>query len=404
MFTSPYFSPVVIAGRNLPPEELSRSGCLEHTVRNSRCLPLGVQSFQGIPFDCGDRFIYVRDGSLQLTFPPLRARYLVFLHASETQPQAAGEDGIVRNFRGPAPLMEHICDYAVRYADGSEVTVPIRSRMEINDMRTPWGQGPFLTVPHIRDKAIPTATDNFFAGLPGAPWGGSQTRVYDGWSELTQWLFAYENPYPDKPVIGMEIRKKDGNVFLFGIAAGDVASHPLRYGRRQKALLSLTGDPKDALNLVDIDLGHIISVTPQQVYENISWENSSAEDMPSVSEGKYIVEFDAHEDAILYAGEERAPIPFKDIRRNAGIFINPAERPVTLKVLDENNKPVPAKVHAHGAAGEYLPPRNRHRIPNPHWFEDYGADHTRGGHWSCYIDGTAEYWLPSGEVFFEVTK
>ena len=51
-------------------------------------------------------------------------------------------------------------------------------------------------------------------------------------------------------------------------------------------------------------------------------------------------------------------------------------------------KPVPVKLHVHGERGEYLPPNDRHRIPNPAWFEDYSVDFVHAGHHICsYIPG-----------------
>ena len=412
MFASPYFKPVKITGRNLSASDINTCGCFENAVNNSNNLPLGEKTFWGIPFDCGDKFIYVneKENFLKLSFDKFTARYLVFLHVSETPWQNPGEDGIIQNYRGNPQLMESICDYIIKYDDGSEVVVPIRTRMEINDMQTWWGNGAMLAKKHERGSSFNTATEEIYADRKTHSWGTSQTRVHSEgsyWNGDT-WLYAFENPNPEKIITGFEIKKKNGNVFLFGVTASDVLENPLRYGRRQKALLTLKGDPKDTFKLIDIDLGHIISVTPQPLYNNKLWENSSGRDIcewfDKKADDKYIVEFNAHDDAILYLGEEREPVKFKDIAKNTELYINPAELPVNLKVCDENGKIVPVKVHAHGIAGEYLPPRNRHRLPNPYWFEDYSTDYVRGRHWCTYIDGTAEYWLPLGEVYFEVWK
>ena len=115
------------------------------------------------------------------------------------------------------------------------------------------------------------------------------------------------------------------------------------------------------------------------------------------------MEYAAHEDAVFYAGGKRL-CAAAELRERTPCYVRPAERPVTLRVVDEAGKAVPVRVHAHGAAGEYLPPRTHHRVPNAYWFEDYGAELADGPHWSAYIDGQAEYLLPLGEVFFEVSK
>jgi len=81
--------------------------------------------------------------------------------------------------------------------------------------------------------------------------------------------------------------------------------------------------------------------------------------------GGYIVEFTAHRDAIFYLNEDEIPLPFKESDLSETVKVIPAEQPVMLRVLSPDGKPTPVKVHAHGSGGEYLPPRHRHRIPNP---------------------------------------
>ena len=71
---------------------------------------------------------------------------------------------------------------------------------------------------------------------------------------------------------------------------------------------------------------------------------------------------------------------------------------------------MPVKLHLHGEAGEYLAPVDRHRILNPHWFEDYSVDfaHRPPGeariHESTYISGETTVDLPLGKVYVEVSK
>jgi len=408
MYASRHFKPIHIQRRNLTMDQVEACGCSTAVKAKRHDIPLGANTFWGIPFDCGEQLIYVNDGSFTINFAPTAANYLVFLHASETSAAVPAQDGIYRPCRGQTPLMEPVCDYVIRYDDGETVTVPIRARMEVNDMAIAWGQGSFLCVPHVRGRAISTATDSFYAGeMPGAEWGRSQTRVIADGNDggLQHWLFAFVNPRPDTAIIGIDVVKKNAAIFIFGITAGDVQDHPLRYGRRRKASFTLCGSAKkESPELVDIDLGHIISVTSRPFYDNDGWEDGHIVNQPGQKEDAYIVEFDAHADAVLYLGDERRALRVCEIAEFPDVHVKPAEIPVELTVCDERGKPVPVRVHAHGAAGEYLPPRNRHRIPNPYWFEDYSVDFVYDRHWCTYIDGTAKYLLPPGEVFFEVSK
>lgn len=47
---------------------------------------------------------------------------------------------------------------------------------------------------------------------------------------------------------------------------------------------------------------------------------------------------------------------------------------------------------------------NRHRFPNPHWFEDYSVDFTNAGHHAAYVNGETVVMLPEGEVYMEISK
>jgi len=370
----------------------------------------------GIPFILGgeDNSVCLKSGEADIPFENeiTAARWLVFLHAAETPQPAAGNDGIYQNFKGVPPISETICEYIIYYSDKSEVSVPVRSRMEINDMQLSWGQGAFLAVPHIRATAFQTVTDDIYAGrTPKMSWGQSQYRTESagsGGESFNKWLYAWENPYPDKIISGITVKHHNGNLFLFGITAGNISQHPLRYGRRRKFAFSINSEidgNANLLDLADIDLGHIISVIPRPFYNNQEWEKSYNNQQPEYRKGEYIAEFNAHDDAILYIGShgEKIPVAVNKMPDNI-ISINPAEQPVKLIVNGPDGAPVPVKVHAHGRAGEYLPPRNRHRIPNPYWFEDYSVDFVHGQHWCTYIDGAAEYLLPHGEVFFEISK
>jgi len=77
------------------------------------------------------------------------------------------------------------------------------------------------------------------------------------------------------------------------------------------------------------------------------------------------------------------------------------------------------KLHIHGDFGEYLPPVDRQRYPNPFWFQDYAMDFTHRRykgmihalsnpstevHHCTYIPGETTVRLPLGRIFVEVSK
>jgi hypothetical protein len=102
------------------------------------------------------------------------------------------------------------------------------------------------------------------------------------------WIWAWENPYPDKTIAGIRFEAVSGPVLVFGLAAGNVVHHPLRWQSRRKALLCLPEgvtfqpnlDDAGLLGQVQLDLGQVISARPQPVYPHAAWDSpqSAAED------------------------------------------------------------------------------------------------------------------------------
>jgi len=397
MIASPFFKPLPISGYN------TCINSLEPAFKKD--FKTGSAVLHGINFKFGSvkkkNILFLDKGSASLGNKSFSAKYLVFVHACETTEQKCEEDGITKNLTGNPVLGEEICEYVIKYTDGQELIVPIRSRYEINSISPGWGNLAFGSVPATRFKSVPTVTDDFCAipkRIHNGSWGQSQCRVEGYDSDPVEWLYAWLNPRPESEIKDIQVRHKSGRLYLLGLSVGDVIDNPLRYSRRQKTILKLEK------GVVDIDLGQIISVLPRPVYDNSGWENGYNNKQPELSSDEYIIEFTAHQDAILYLNEDKKPLSIKDLPLSETIKIEPAEQPVILKVLAPDGKPTPVKVHAHGVGGEYLPPRNRHRLPNPYWFEDYSVDFVHGPHWCTYIDGQAEYLLPQGEVFFEVSK
>ncbi len=87
-------------------------------------------------------------------------------------------------------------------------------------------------------------------------------------------------------------------------------------------------------------------------------------------------------------------------------MVTQATQTVTLKAIEKGSrKPVAVKLHVHGGSGEYLAPQDRHRIPNPAWFEDFSVDFTHlGTHHCTYIPGETRITLPLGQVYIELSK
>jgi hypothetical protein len=206
-------------------------------------------------------------------------------------------------------------------------------------------------------------------------------------------------------------------VLILGLTATSLEENPLRWGRRQKALITLPegvsiGRPDAAGRYpgLGIDLGQIISVTPRLEYDNAHWRDGYNNKAPIRAGNQFVVEYCAHPAArFTVASKDSISFAVSGSLINQATTlkpINPAEQDVIIKVVEaKSRKKVAVKLHIHGEAGEYLPPADRHRIPNPYWFEDYSADYIANGlHFCTYVDGETRVKLPLGGVYIEVSK
>ncbi len=121
---------------------------------------------------------------------------------------------------------------------------------------------------------------------------------------------------------------------------------------------------------------------------------------PAASATRALVEYAAHPAATLYL-EGRAVA----LRELAGspAAVAAADRPVRIRVTERGSaQPVAVRLHLHGAAGEYLPPKGYHRTVNGNWFEDNYGEFVNGYNQYAYIPGQCVADLPLGEVFVEI--
>ncbi|MBB4375154.1 hypothetical protein GGD63_008001 [Bradyrhizobium sp. cir1] len=137
---------------------------------------------------------------------------------------------------------------------------------------------------------------------------------------------------------------------------------------------------------------------------------------PERSDTEIIVEYSAHPDARLYLRSEDGELHVWDLRSLGAIaraggpsheiaVIEPATRPVKLLIIEKGSGlRVAARVHVHGAHGEYLPPKGHHRKVNAGWFQDYAGELLNGLNQYAYVDGSCDIDLPLGTVFVEISR
>jgi hypothetical protein len=425
---SPHFSALSFTG-NANLAELVRDGAAAGSLGISPEMqaalgqaPSGSCVSWGIPFEIGP-VVILSGKPVSIQVSPTQARWLVFMHTSDVRPLQPGPGGIISPMHGAGQLAEHAADYVLSYEDGSEARTAIRRRYQLGAFQRGWGENCFESVAHHKDHAIRAAQEQLQPF-----WGVTQMRVGEpDEGPWVNWLWSWENPYPDKAVCGLRFEPVSGTIVISAISAGNVATLPLRWQTRRKAHLALPAGETFELDLdkhgllkgIQIDLGQIISATPRLVYPNKTWADTYNNQLPELSANEILLEYTAHPEACFHlagsSGVRLIPIAEVEGGKTGDTLqvVAPAEQAVRLRVVQAgSSRPVPVKLHVHGPWGEYLAPVDRHRIINPAWFEDYSVDFAHildfsrrsQAHATTYIPGDTRIKLPLGKVYIEVSK
>jgi hypothetical protein len=482
---SSLFTPLSFRGETVRLAELAKRGISEEMAKVVAHAPSGHGVGWGIPLSVGD-VVVIANRPVSVGWRPVTARWLVFMHTSDLRQTEPNADGFISPMRGQGQLAEHAADYVIVYEDGTEERVPVRRRHEIGAFQRRWGENCFQAVAHRKQRPVRASHEQLRQG-----WGNTQTRVDpadDG--PWVNWLWAWENPHPERPVAGVRFEPISGVVVVSAVSAGNVSAQPLRWLRRRKACLRLPAggafrpnlDENGLLEQIQLDMGQVISATPRLLYPNKEWGETYNNQLPTRSQREVLVEYTAHPDACFHvvaqdeldahliehvreeysleidmqtaeevrgqvaatdedavtvqgrnltAGQpeeakvgvaevrealNRAPlsrrqtIPLAQVegkRSDVPLqLVPPSTHRVVIRVLEcGTGKLVAVKLHLHGEWGEYLAPTDRHRIPNPAWFEDYSVDFAHQGIHACtYIPGETIVDLPLGRVYLEVSK
>ena len=392
----------------------------------------GSQSFRGIPFELGtadQQNVILLDGAaVHIPVDAIEATYLLFLHTAEDRESPLPAD--LADSRNASPLENPltgnelgslVSEYRLEYADGTAADVPIRRRFAIQQSRINWGASPFAALPASSPLVTRTATEiNMIDGQRGAAYGRAETRHWSGRDLVPEhlWFYALPNPHPEKPIRRIVCTPKEERSVIYAISHTTVQVHPLRPGTRHKLKLTLPeGVELNAigeLDGLDIDLGTVISARAELMYDRDRWFDSEPDVQPVRSDRAVVVEYSAHPLAKLYLkanngenGSDSTLITYDlaQSQSDALVQVNPATRPVRLRMVEKDSgQPVAVRLHLHGEAGEYLPPKGHHRKVNPYWFEDNYGEFVNNLNQYCYIPGECEVDLPLGEVFIEVTR
>ena len=423
---SPHFQTVDLAphynaDRRRLPEPLKTNGWLASHGPDA--------TFRGIPFaiakllDRDQKDVILLDD--QPTTIPLAGRlatYIVVLHQAEIMPtDVPGPFGQPNDGNR---LGDHVSDYTLAFADGSTHDHAIFRRFAIQQGNISWGASPFAAVPALDDDVFRSSTEAWYLQQPApAVVGRGETRTASGRDAICGlWIYALPNPHPDKPIDSITLTPRENRSIVFGLSTTTLTEHPLRRQQRRKLLLTLpegvTLNKVAEIDDIAIDLGNVISARQQLVYDHSAWQVEAPDVQPALAENRVVVEYTAHPDARLHVGRgDSEPIVYNlrdlpaaedDTAATAAataIEVRPAHRMVRIRIVDKKSKqPVGVRIHLHGQAGEYLPPRGFHRKVNGGWFEDNYGEFVNWMNQYAYVDGACEVDVPLGNVYVEITR
>ena len=223
---SDLFNPLEIKG-NTALKTLDTSLVSESMVNALGEAPQGRGVLWGIPFHIGENIILLKNSNVSVRVVPFKAEWILFLHTSDVHPLKEDLHGFFKiPFRGQGKLAEHMADYILIFSDGSEARAQIKRRHQIGMFQRSWGENNILSVADHKPHPVRAHHEQRAWG-----WGGSQTRVNtadrDQW---VNWLWAWENPHPNKSIKGFRLEPKKGTVILSAICTGQQKDYPAGSG------------------------------------------------------------------------------------------------------------------------------------------------------------------------------
>lgn len=390
----------------------------------------GPQTIRGMPFVFGEADVadvVLLDGEeVTIELGDARATYVLFVHAVEDI-ATNYRDGLADDQITGWDLGQPVSEYALEHDDGSIVRTPILRRFATQQSRYEWGSAPVACVPAADDAGFPSAHELALLGrpaiepasLPDGPELGLTPRELSafayGMRQQTRtaspggdhlWIYALPNAEPGKPLRSVTLRPGEALSAVYAVTLTELSEHPLRRGARQKLRLRLPEgvhvNTADAVDDIAVDLGTIISARPALDYDAGRWAAEEPMVEPSRSAREVIVEYAAHPDARLHVGDLVCDLGEVS---SAVTVVAPAHRPVRLRFVDcESGAGVAVRLHLHGEAGEYLPPRGHHRRVDISWGQDAAAEFVNVENQYAYVDGECVADLPLGTVFLEATR
>jgi hypothetical protein len=382
----------------------------------------GDRVVRGIPFAFGPKeglnVILLDKATVTVELGDVTAHYIVIVHAA-SDVATVYLDGFADTDIDGCMLGGAVSEYALCFADGTIASVPIRRRFAIQQARVGWGSSAFAAVPALEDLVRRRVADQIVAtGVSTSTFGQGEVRhesardasFRDMYPGEMLWIYALPNPSPNTRLAALQFAPRGEKSAVYAMSLTSFHDHPLRPGVRRTFRARIPEgvvlDPLGELNAVAVDLGSVLSSRAALHYDDERWIAAEPICTPSDSESDALIEVAAHPGAQLHFGTGASSFVHELAKPANGIIeIARADRPVRLRIVDgETGTRVAARLHVHGEAGEYLPPRGHHRLVNTNWFEDLYAEFAVGRHQYAYTDGECILDLPLGTVYVEISR
>ena len=377
--------------------------------------PVGLQSFQGLPFQVGAPeprpeccFLRCSAAAGAVTIPIGRACHAVIVAHTllESQLMAGG------------PLGRPVATYTFRAAGGADAGHPlaIRERFEI--------------AATVRDRAYAGVDDRGQRLLPRyqGRWedaGSRQTEVTRGLATYTLW--AWRNPDPEQVIEELVIEPAAaGPAFIIaGITTSHVDEFPFPRQGRREVKVTLT-DPEAARRPFDLDVkvdrgiatyAHPLPEADVGSFAGDRYAGWGEAQNPASSPA--YTEIAATPSATVtveQGGSAVGRVRWGDVERRGSAadggarveLLDGGRNWVHVTVLDaDTGKPVPCRVHFRSPAGVPFQPHGHHNQVNSNngsWHIDVGGDVRLGQITYAYIDGRCQGWLPRGDVIVDLAR
>ncbi len=392
----------------------------------------GAQQLQGIPFRLGPADVDKKSWVVLSTRPnawasraievPIGrpAGFLCLAQFCDWEPaQSDPEDVDVIEKLG-----ERLAEAVLVYEDGSERSFPVRRRFEVNPPGAPWGRECF----NARQCNSWRAAKLQDPLERGTDWGNLQTvALPQALSRTALWIWALENPAPDRPVKGLRLQAaSEEYLVLCGLTLYHGRENPLRHDRRRLYRITLPGNTAAEPGRWDVtvDLGIVCRTFRQGDFQPEQWLNAETaglgERPRAIRQGRQVyAEVTASPEATLTVRDTKsgAQYAFDLARLEPGKALEARQGSARVELLERDKawlrcrvvdsstgRPAPVRLAFRSQEGRYLPPYGHRTEVNAGWFQDYGADLQVGHSEFAYVDGTFQVELPVGEVYVELSK